>query len=164
MTWNMWSKASFFFKWHSFNRILKRCFLGEGYKDISKFEKVLSTWILMGLGFKVHPTWKSSAPLKVLPIWDKKKYFKQKIPVFDEQSSIVVCYLKEPEVGVFVFMRSALKTSSEAFPGVAKQEHWGYNTWWSTMGLSQLQVIYTQNSLQTGPGTKASWERQTLDF
>lgn len=28
-------------------------------------------------------------------------------------------------VGVFVFMRSALKSSSEAFPGVTKQECWG---------------------------------------
>lgn len=36
-------------------------------------------------------------------------------------------------VGVFVFLRTALKSSSEAFPGVAKQESW-VNT-----GLSQLQ-------------------------
>lgn len=48
--------------------------------------------------------------------------------MFGEQSSIVVCFLKGTgdggRGGVFVFMRSALKSSSEAFPGAAKQECW----------------------------------------
>lgn len=59
-------------------------------------------------------------------MWSKKKILEtENPPVFSEQSCIV-CFLKGTgdgvEVGVFVFMRSALKSSSEAFPGAAKRD------------------------------------------
>lgn len=103
-------------------------------------------------------------------MWSKKKILEtENPPVFSEQSCIVVCFLKGTgdgvEVGVFVFMRSALKSSSEAFPGAAKRDAgvW-YGTCWVSMGPSQLQVIDTQESLQRGPETKASWEKSYIGF
>ena len=43
--------------WHSSNKTLKKYFSGEGCKDVSKFEKMLSTWILV-LMFQSSPNLK----------------------------------------------------------------------------------------------------------
>ena len=43
--------------WHSSNKTLKRYFSGKGCKDVSKFEKMLSTWILV-LMFQSSPNLK----------------------------------------------------------------------------------------------------------
>lgn len=82
--------------------------------------------------------------------------------MFGEQSSIVVCFLKETgdggRGGVFVFMRSTLKSPSEAFPRAAKEECWGLVQ--SMLGkygpVSAASNLHSQDSLQRGPWTKAS--------
>lgn len=82
--------------------------------------------------------------------------------MFGEQSSIVVCFLKGAGDGgrgeAFVFMKSALNSSSEAFPGAAKQESWGLMRYMlSKYGpVSAASNLHSQDSLQRGPWTKAS--------
>lgn len=57
------------------------------------------------------------------------------------------------EVGVFVFMKSALKISSEAFPGAAEWECWGLIQY--LLGkygpVSAASNLHSQDSLQRGP-------------